>query len=163
MTHENYVSVKLDCIEPHWLIYVDLSGYDRFEGSQSLKHLLSSPLQESWLTPGGSVVKNPPPNAGHGGLIPGSGRSPGGGHGNPHQYSCLETPMDRGAWQATVHAVAKSWTRLSDFCVCVCVCVCVCTLSALCTVTKKKKSSKNRILKERILSAAWKFKTFLEP
>ena len=41
-------------------------------------------------------------------LIPGSGRSPGGGHGNPFQYSCLETPINRGAWQATVHRVAKS-------------------------------------------------------
>ena len=46
------------------------------------------------------------------GSIPGSGRSPGGGNGNPLQYSCLENPMDRGAWQATVHGVAKSWTRL---------------------------------------------------
>ena len=59
------------------------------------------------------VVKNPPANAGDGrdvGLIPGSGRSPGGGNGNLLQYSCLENPMDRGAWQATVHRVAKSWT-----------------------------------------------------
>ena len=47
------------------------------------------------------------------GLIPGSGRSPGGGNGNPLQYSCLEGPMDRGAWRATVHWVTKSWTRLS--------------------------------------------------
>ena len=50
--------------------------------------------------PGGSVVKNPPANVGYMGLIPGSGRSPGGGNGNPLQYSCLENPMDRGAWQA---------------------------------------------------------------
>ena len=49
------------------------------------------------------------------GLIPGSGRSPGEGNGNPLQYSCLENPMDRGAWWATVHGVAKSQTRLSDF------------------------------------------------
>ena len=48
------------------------------------------------------------------GLIPGLGRSPGGGHGNSLQYSCLENPMYRRAWQAAVHAVAKSWTRLSD-------------------------------------------------
>ena len=41
--------------------------------------------------------------------IPGSGRSPGGGHGNPLQYSCLENPMDRGAWRATVHRVAHRW------------------------------------------------------
>ena len=47
--------------------------------------------------PGGSVVKNPSTNAGDMGLIPGSGRSPGEGTGNPHQYSCLENPMDRGA------------------------------------------------------------------
>ena len=49
------------------------------------------------------------------GLIPGSGRSSGEGNGNPLQYSCLENPMDGGAWQATVHRVAKSWTQLSDF------------------------------------------------
>ena len=49
-------------------------------------------------------------NAPNTGLIPGSGRSPGGGQGNPLQYSCLENPMDRGTWQATVHGVAKSWT-----------------------------------------------------
>ena len=46
------------------------------------------------------------------GLIPGSRRSPGGRHGNSLQYSCLENQMDRGAWQATVHRVTKSWTRL---------------------------------------------------
>ena len=46
--------------------------------------------------------------------IPGSGRSPGGEHGNPLQYSCLENPMDRGAWLATVHGAIKSQTRLSD-------------------------------------------------
>ena len=48
------------------------------------------------------------------GSIPGSGRSPGGGHGNPLQYSCLENLMDRGAWQATVHGVAKKRTQLSN-------------------------------------------------
>ena len=57
--------------------------------------------------PGGSVVKIPPANAGDVGSIPGWGRSPGGGHGNPLQYSCMENPMDRGAWWATVHRVAK--------------------------------------------------------
>ena len=51
-------------------------------------------------------------NAGDAGSIPGSGRSPGEGNGNPLQYSCLENPMDRGAWQATVHGVTKSRTRL---------------------------------------------------
>ena len=59
--------------------------------------------------PSGTAVKNPPANAGDTGLIPGSGRSPGEGNGNPFQYSCLENSMDRGAWRATVHGVAKSW------------------------------------------------------
>ena len=57
------------------------------------------------------MLKNPPANAGDMrdmGSIPGSGRSPGGGHGNPLQYSCPENPMDRGAWQAMVHRVTKS-------------------------------------------------------
>ena len=49
------------------------------------------------------------------GLIPGLGRSPGEGNGYPLQYSCLENPMDRGAWRAAVHGVAEGWTRLSDF------------------------------------------------
>ena len=48
------------------------------------------------------------------GLIPESGGSPGGGNGNPLQYSCLENSMDRGAWQPTVHGFAKSWTLLND-------------------------------------------------
>ena len=48
------------------------------------------------------------------GLIPGLGRFPGEGNGNPLQYSCLENPMDGGAWRATVHGVAKSWTQLSN-------------------------------------------------
>ena len=61
--------------------------------------------------PGGSVVKNPPANAGDSGLISWSGRSPGEGNGNPLQYSCLENPMDRGAWQATVHGVTKESDR----------------------------------------------------
>ena len=54
------------------------------------------------------MVKNLPANLGVTGSIPVSGRSPGGGNGNPLQYSCLQNPMDRGAWQATVHVVAKS-------------------------------------------------------
>ena len=61
------------------------------------------------------VVKNMPINAGDpvdSGLTPGLGRSPGGGNGNPAQYSCLENLMDRGAWQDSVHRVTKSWTRL---------------------------------------------------
>ena len=56
---------------------------------------------------GGSVVKNPPASAGDMGLASGSGRPPGEGNGNPLQYSCLGNPMDRGAWCAIVHGVAK--------------------------------------------------------
>ena len=63
--------------------------------------------------PGDAVVQNPHANAGDArnvGLIPGLGRSPGEGNGNPLQYSCLENPVDKGAWWATVHRVAKSQT-----------------------------------------------------
>ena len=63
------------------------------------------------------MVKNPPANAGDvrdAYLMPESRRYPGGGHGNPLKYSCLENPMNRGAWRATVHGVTKSWTQLSD-------------------------------------------------
>ena len=63
------------------------------------------------------VLKTPPANAGDGGdlgSIPGLRRFPGGGHGNPLQYSCLKSPTDRGAWKATVHGVTKSWRRSSN-------------------------------------------------
>ena len=66
---------------------------------------------------GRALVKNMPSNAGgtrDAGSNPGSGRSSGVGNGNPLQYSCLENPMDRGAWRDTVHRVAKSWTRLKQ-------------------------------------------------
>ena len=59
---------------------------------------------------GGAVVKNLPANAGEAGSIPGFGRSPGGGIGNPLQYSCLGNPLDRGAWWATLHGVIKNQT-----------------------------------------------------
>ena len=64
--------------------------------------------------PEGSDGKESTCSAGDPGSIPGSGRSPGEENGNPLQYSCLENSMDRGAWQATVHGVAKSQTRLND-------------------------------------------------
>ena len=72
----------------------------------------------SMCFPGDSVVKNLPAQARDAkdvGSIPGSGSAPGRGNGNPLQYSCLENRVDRGAWWATVHGVAKSWTRLSDW------------------------------------------------
>ena len=69
------------------------------------------------------MVKNLPIDAGdvrHSALIPGLGRSPGGGHGNPLQYSCLENPMDRGAWWATAHNITKNqtynWSNLAGMC-----------------------------------------------
>ena len=64
--------------------------------------------------PGGSVGKPSACSAGDPGSIPGSWRSPGEGNGNPFQYSCLENSMDRGGWWATIHGVAKNWTRLSN-------------------------------------------------
>ena len=66
-------------------------------------------------TAGGSDGKASVCNAGELGSIPGLGRSPGEGNGSPLQYSCLENPMDGGTWQAIVHGVAKSQTRLGDF------------------------------------------------
>ena len=83
---------------------------------------ISSWSQEFTLSPSNNqaskmvlVVKNPPASGGDirdTGLIPGWGKSPGGGNGHPLQYSCLENPMDRGAWQTTVHRMAKGHTRL---------------------------------------------------
>ena len=67
--------------------------------------------------PGGAIGKETACNAGDArtlSLISGSGRSSGGGNGNPFQYSCLENSIDRGAWWATDHGMAKSWTRLSN-------------------------------------------------
>ena len=67
--------------------------------------------------PDGSVGKESACNEGEtgdSGLIPESGRSPGGGNSNPLQYSCLENPLDRGAWQASAQRVAKSWTQLTE-------------------------------------------------
>ena len=63
-----------------------------------------------WTSLVAQIVKTPPANAGDAGSVPGLGRSPGEGNGNPLQYSCLENPMDREAWWATVHGVTKSWT-----------------------------------------------------
>ena len=92
------------------------------------------------------LVKNPPAKEEDTGSIPMSGRSPGGGHGNPLQYSCLENPMDRGVWWATVHRVPNSWTRLKRLGthahvyihVCVCVCVCVCVIEYYAAIKRTK-------------------------
>ena len=82
---------------------------------QNSIHIVVVPEEERAFQ-GAQAVKNPPANAEDtrdSGSIPGSGRSLGVENGNPFQYSCLERPMHRGTWWATVHGVAKSWTRLS--------------------------------------------------
>ena len=96
------------CVSPtHWKLLISMVFWRR------QYHKL--PLALSLSNLGGSVVKNLCVNkgdTGDSGLIPGSGRSPAEGNGNPLQYSCLENPMDRGAWQATVHGVAQNRTQL---------------------------------------------------
>ena len=77
--------------------------------------IISLSFSTSLDFPGGSDSKASAYSAGDPGSIPRSGRSSGAGTGNPLQYSCLENPMDRGAWWATIHGVAKSQTQLSDF------------------------------------------------
>ena len=95
-----------------WAGRVGLGGWGFFSCSPHFSGAQTS-FQTSQVA---LVVKTPPANAGDvrdTGLIPGSGRSPGGGHGIPLQYSCLENPMDRGAWWPTVHGVSKNqaWLR----------------------------------------------------
>ena len=111
-----------DCT-PRWWLPTGVSGDRAFHrrlavwtpASQSQVGGVTGALMHHWDFPGGSDSKASAYNAGDPGSIPGSGRSPGEGNGNPLQYSCLENPMDREAWWATVHGVAKSGTRLSDF------------------------------------------------
>ena len=77
--------------------------------------IIKNTTSEKCGLPLGSDGKESACNTGDPGSIPGLGRSPGEGNSNPLQYPCLENPMDRGSWQATVHGVAKSQTWLSDF------------------------------------------------
>ena len=88
-----------------------------------------------WLPsfPSGSVVKGPSANAGDAGLIPRSGRSPGGGNCNPFQFSCLGNPMGRGTWRATAQRVAESQTRLSTH-------AHMCTAESLCCTSETNKA-----------------------
>ena len=76
-----------------------------------MRHFLRNAIDVEGF-PWGSDSEESACNAGEPGSVPGSGRSPGEGNSNPLQYSCLENSMDRGAWEATVHGVGKSWTRL---------------------------------------------------
>ena len=100
----------LICTEGHITSLTFLSFF--FFWSQDVAEILLS----KWCTrfPGGSVVKNLPANAGDAGLIPESRRSPGEGNGKQLQYSCLENPIDREAWWATVHRVTRSQTWLKQ-------------------------------------------------
>ena len=86
-------------------------GYPlQYSGLENSMDCMVHGATKSCGLPGGSEVKASACNEGHLGSIPGSGRSPGEGNGNPRQYSCLDNPMDGGAWWATVHGVAKSRT-----------------------------------------------------
>ena len=99
-----------------WCSWLPEKNTPRLVPAQTALPLLKTPgserkplsLSRKWLYVRGSVVRNPPANTGDEGLILGSERSPGGGHGNPLQYLCSGNPVDRGAWRAAGHGVAKS-------------------------------------------------------
>ena len=100
-THQDLLS---DCIS-----YLLVLALDATIGS--VNKVPAEDWEEVWSSQMVLVVKNPPANAGDirdSGSIPGWGRSPGGGHGNPLQYFCIKNPIDREAWWTTVHGVAKS-------------------------------------------------------
>ena len=100
------------------LVYISKSRITRSNGYSIYSLKEQADYFPKWLDnfirsfPGCSDSKESACNAGDPSLIPGSGRSPGGGHGNPLQYSCLENLRDKGAWGTTVHSVAKSQARL---------------------------------------------------
>ena len=100
-------------------LLIDFSWRQRAKGTWELEKVMGAvggkqvTLTLDWTC--GSEDKEFACNARDIGSLPVSGRSPGGGHGNPLQYPCLENPMDRGAWWATVHGVTKSWTRLNGY------------------------------------------------
>ena len=99
------------CSEAHEILYYNIKVTTYCPGLRALRNQMNcSPPH----LPGGSDSKETVCNAGDPGSISAVVRSPGEGHGNPLHYSCLENSMDRGAWQATVHGVAKSQTQLSD-------------------------------------------------
>ena len=104
--------------------------------SHSHSHTHTHTHTHEWASQVALVVKNPPANVGDirdPGSIPESGRSPGGGHGNPLQYTCLENPIDRQACRATFHRVTKNWTQLRwlSMHIRTCVCVYVCMYSTI--------------------------------
>ena len=135
----------IKCIASFWRKVIEYCGYKYRCGVKmpGFQHQLvrwqrasHSPLY-TFLSPRRCSGKNPPANAGdarYEGLIPGSGRSPGEGHGNPLWYPCLENPMDRGAWWATLHGVTKSWTQLS-MCAHTHICYLICQMGMVCIGT----------------------------
>ena len=101
-----------------WTLVFPSSG-SRDRGKSLATQMLSSGMAKmSKGFSGGSAVKNPPFNAGDEGSVPGLGRSPGGGHGIPLQCSCLENPIDRGDWWATVYRVTEIQTWLKQLSTC---------------------------------------------
>ena len=113
VTLQGKIQRNLTILSPEYFNYKDnvLLEYEQQGRKESLlsKNMKIDYLQ-TFSFPGGTVVKNMPANAGDMGSILGWGRSPGEGNGNPLQYSCLENPMDRGAWRATVYGFTKSRT-----------------------------------------------------
>ena len=110
-----YIDGTKNTIASFWSLKEYKVFYTKFHSAQ--QNELYALIQVICLHPhpiNGSHGKASACNAGDSGSIPGSGRSPGEGNGNPLQHSCLENPMDGGAWQATVRGVAKSRKRLSD-------------------------------------------------
>ena len=99
-------------VYPTQIVSVILSSHIfPFYRNKTVSKTADTPVRKVSLPlPGGSDGKASAYNAGDPDSIPGSGRSLGEGNGKPLQYSCLENPMDRGAWRATVHVIAKSWT-----------------------------------------------------
>ena len=106
---EYYSAIKRNSFEPVFTKWINLEPIIPSIVSQKERKQISY-IYTYMGFPGGSEVKASASNAGDLGSIPGLGRSPGEGNGNPLQYSCLGNPMDGEAWKATVHGVAKSWT-----------------------------------------------------
>ena len=108
-------SSRCDCLNfPAGLTHPSSSPAPRENEDSSPSHFQTE-VGRGWQGfPGGSDGKESTCNTKDLSSIPGSGRPPGGGHGSPLQYSCLENPMDRGAWCATVHGVMKNWKQLSN-------------------------------------------------
>ena len=102
-------------LEPNWLLNPSLLVANEVASPLSLLSAKGTSIGTARASQVALVIENPPANAGDirdTGSNPGLGRYPGEGHGNPLQYSCLEKPMDRGAWQPTVCGVTKSQTQL---------------------------------------------------